>query len=263
MLYEYRPDLVRMSYPKLVKKEDLLELDGFMSIWGYPDDTAEYIRNTGNLKGLKGRPLYMDCLYLDFDNNDAAYEQAISTLNDLGLSYEAYTTGNRGQHIHIDCVPIISYSLPARVINWVTSLFPGADKSIYKPSGIIRIPGTRHGKTLKLKSLLVKKPGTLLDLPEVLPYGNSSYVYHQNDADATDKDFMKVHKVIAEYPQEGGRNNHCFRVVASIFECGFDYDTAEQVVSRWNRSLDNPMGWQEVEAVLRSVYGGKRANIHV
>lgn len=252
ILYEYRPALYRKAKPILLPENRFLGLDGFISIWGFPEDTAKHIKEQGNLKGLKGRLLYTDRVYLDFDNNKTAYEKAIVQLNEMGAEYDAFETGNRGEHVHIRIQPVSSYFLPSRVVSWVHDHFPGADLSIYKPSGIIRLPDTIHLKTGKKKKPIIRKQGVILDLPETGP----PIVKIKNAETDIQSQANNLAFLLADYPIEGGRNNHCFKILKNFWELRVARDVATRMILEWNQSLPRQLGWQEIQQVIYSVYGG-------
>ena len=254
--YEYRATGRRTGKPRLLNKDNFDGLAGFRSLFGFDGPAVDYIESTGATRGIGRYSLYMDLLILDFDDNPEAQEKAKAWLDSNGYSYSTYTTGNRGQHIHIPIEPLHTVGLAPLVKNIVSSVFPGADTSIYKPTGVIRLPGTYHSKTGAKMCLLTKKSGKMMSLLEHKPKGFVPLPKYMEEQDPLQLEAWLI-RDLHKYVGDGGRNNHLFNICATAIKLGHDYDTTEELAKMWNSNYaDPPIRDGEFFATLRSAFRG-------
>ncbi len=235
ILYEYRPSLHRASRIRLKTEEDLVDYTGFRSAFGYPSRTAAVIQDTGRTKGLSTLPLYADKLYLDFDDEPQATNDAIIKLTELGFSFSVYATGGRGHHLVIDIEPLEGANVPASLKAWAEANIPKCDLSVYKPSQIIRLPGTRHVATGGIMELVSKIPGKKLKVERIVPIisltPETNFGACQIDED---EDFInKVTNTMTTTITRPGANNHASKLAYMCYIGGMTRDETERVVYYW------------------------------
>ncbi len=104
--HEYRPDTRRFGAVQLKQKDDIEDLQGFVSLYGYPKITLEQIKKQKGTFGLKEYPLYSNILYLDVDDDLQIEMDIFHDLKTKGLAFEYYSSGKKGGHFHIDIAPM-------------------------------------------------------------------------------------------------------------------------------------------------------------
>ena len=258
MKYEYRAAKDRTGPPQLKEKEGFSGLAGFISMFGFNDEASEYIESTRSTRGMDKFPLYADVLYIDFDDNPEAENTTINKLKEMGLAFKVYHTGNRGHHIHISIKPIERVGLPHYMKAVVRNMFKGADDGIYKPTGIIRIPGTYHASTGLPMLLVYSQDGDIMDLDQYRP---KTYIPAKS-VEKVDKDFLDfmLTRDLNRPSSEGGgpyngRNNHAFAIAATSVRLELEKETALSLLSDWNtRQCFPPLRESELKATVNSAY---------
>lgn len=147
---------------------------GFSSLYYITTETAEAL-NTSGIAGYKGT-VWSPGLWLDCDTEESAMETR-ARLEQLGLGFEVWSTGNRGMHFYIERPHAPSHLLPQIDKEWIKGNFSNVDLSIYSHLHLFRNPGTRHDKTGKPKIMLQKVKGPALYLSDTVTerqYVNSS-----------------------------------------------------------------------------------------
>jgi hypothetical protein len=252
MLYEYRNSLERFTKPNLMPFWKASGQPGFISVFGFPGETANVIINQGSTKNLDNLPLHSDTLYLDFDS-DEGIESAINYITNNNLQAEIYTTGNRGKHIHIPIMPITLIGLANKLKGYVASTFPGADLSIYKPTGIIRNVGTWHSKNPgHRKELIEVIPGFILD-PKLKESSHTFKIFKKDTVE--DADNILTQLLLAPI-QEGNRNNKVYNLTYLARESGITKQEASNLLTEYNRNyVLPPLRDRELLTIINSCYG--------
>lgn len=254
-LYEYRSTSVRKGAPILLPKEEFQGLSGFISMFGFTEDAAKYIQDTGATRGIgKLFELYADTLKLDFDDAPDAEKRALGWLKENGINHKLYRTGNRGHHIHIDIEPMEMRGLAAFFSSVVASLFPGADINIYKPTGIIRLPGTYHAKTGGKMELVEEYKGSVMNL---LSYRRKIPVPIARNHETVDKEQLDywLTRDLNRSVGKGDRNTHIFSLASTAQKLNLDYNLAVELISNWNQAYCSPpVRGGEMMATIRSAY---------
>ena len=256
--YEYRSTGRRTSKPKLLKNYEFRGLAGFRSLFGFSKEAIDHIEYTQATRGVGKFPLYMDTLILDFDDNPLAQEKAKEWLEEKGYGYTTYTTGNRGEHIHIPIEPMQQIGLAPLVKSIVQKLFPGADESIYKPTGVIRLPGTYHSKTGSKMCKLNDIKGTKLRIINYKPEGFAPIPYGLKEQNPEQLEAWLI-RDLHKYVGDGGRNNHLFHICATAIRLGYPFETTEELARSWNETYASPSIREgEFFATLKSAYKGDK-----
>lgn len=258
VLYEYRPGLKRMGPPKLLSKNALTSVVGFTSVFGFPDYAQEHIKSSKSTANMHNVDLYCDLLYLDFDNDPDAEDKAEQWLNSEGIKYNIYHTGNRGKHFHIPIKPLSGRGLPYKLKQWVASYFPNADLSIYKPSGIIRLPNTPHIKNPgSFKKCINRYDGVLLDIDKYETNTTFEFNAHHHDDDLDPQEIAeKVLLYVFQLVSEGGRNEHLNKIIWACKNGNLDRETCEKFVTFWNNNYCIPkQNDNECQYRIQRMYG--------
>lgn len=261
ILYEVRSTSQRLVYPiKLVTADELQFYTGFQSQYGYPEQTAEVIRQQHGTFDLAGHPLYADMLFIDFDDNDNAVHECQQTLVDWHVGFEMWNTGGRGYHFHIPHQPVTSEDIPRWHKQWVKTRFPEADVNIYKTSAVIRLPGTFHAKHPgQHKKLVYTGVGNLLELPAaVAAEGFQPTAGVSEDPETAERVLGNL--VTWTIPKSSvGRNNHVFKIASACKDTGRPSDEALDICLMWNRTNSiPPLTYREVENTVTSAYKRSR-----
>lgn len=255
MLYEYRPSVSRSSKIKLVTKEELTNLTGFQSIYGFPPDVATKVLDQGGTWGMRSLKLYSDTLFLDIDDNDELANRIQQHLENQEIGHEMYFTGNRGYHFSIPIVPMLGVSVPLDQKRWVNHYFKGVDTSIYKTSGLIRLPGTYHtsnpGKKKVLVSSYTASEPLEIDLSTVPLEAPKQISTDLDDAEGLlDRGWLRR-------DFETGRNRSIYNRAFLCSVTGIDEDRAIELLLMYNSIMVSPsLPENEVIKTVRSGYRG-------
>ena len=251
MKYEVRSTMGRKD--KIMLTETPEEYTGFRSIYGYDDSAVEYIlENKGRTSHMHGYRLYSDTLFLDVDDNDTAAEMIKSKLLSMGVGFDMYHTGNRGYHFHIPIKPMYGADTAFRQKNYVKETFPGADTSIYKTTGVIRLPGTFHFKCPgKCKRLIFSAEGDTLEV-------KSSYIPIEGIyMDEFDRENVidRLNQKFMTRCFEGIRNRYIYNLAFLCKLAEMDYDSARSDIFEYNNNMViPPLPLNEVELTVKSAY---------
>lgn len=249
IVYEWRKKTRRYGPPELHPKDT----DGynFHSTYGYPESTADIIREQGNTRNLKGKAVYSDTLYIDVDKDDHV-DSVRSRLEELSVPFAEFNTGNRGRHFHIGIVPTEGTNVIYSQIQWLkdNDLWGLIDQTIYKETGQFRAIGAIHQKTGKVKELVdLHYVDKLLAIPMLTPPPVIVPDTPVDDGDAESRKnyFMNLMAV----RDEGGRHGHMYILWRSGLSAGFDRETIKDSIRRWNEQQPNPHTNYMVEQKLK------------
>jgi hypothetical protein len=241
--YEVRSTSKRVIYPPQLVT-DVTGCTGFQSVYGYPDDTADVIRQQSGTFGLDGLSLYSDVLFLDFDNKpDSVIDAVAQQLSPY--YYCQYNTGGRGYHFHVAIVPMLGPDIWQHQKTWVRKNFPAADLSLYKTSGVIRRPGTFHSKHPgQFKHLVRENSGDILNIPvsetTVRPMFHMEYC--PEDPEYIREKTEILDNLLFKTVSEGtvGRNGHVFKIACVCRELGKSPGQAIAILEAWNTGYCQP-----------------------
>ena len=259
ILYELRGSKRRLSNQvRLVPKADLEGLVfGYRSLYGYDPETVELIRERNGTWGLAGQSVYSDDLLVDFDDQyEAAYEME-KTLS--AYTYSMWNSGGRSIHFHIQIEPMYSEAVPYIQKAWMQENYPLADASIYKTSGMYRLPGTYHESNPgKRKTLLSTNKGGLLQIkmPEgiEIPIPNTSFEVNPDNSEMLTR---HLDNLLLKDIGNGERNSHTFKIAATCRDLGEPLPYAIALAHTWNRTMCRPpQAVGEVETTVYSAYRG-------
>lgn len=253
MLYREYCETVHDRTGNMLPESALLRLPGFCSVFSFGDlDSLEIINNKSS-RGFKNYRVSARNLVIDLDDGEESIHELLKLLRELDYSYTAYVSGGKGYHIFIKCEESYRIDLPALHQVMAVNLAPTCDRSLYRHSSLIRLPGTVHEKTGKIKEVIERHLGSnLLMLPElaiappreiVKSSRTAVYMYYQTLADA-------VQYSIAT----GGRHNKLWQIAKDGFEAGIPYNQVLSDMQVANAFFSPPKELYEVEHVLETTY---------
>jgi hypothetical protein len=205
------------------------------------------------MRGLAAFQVYSDTLYVDFDNNEAAAEEFRKYLHSHDCIFEAHRTGGRSVHFHVSIEPMYGRNVPESQKAWMEEVAPEADMSIYRHSGLYRLPGTYHAKNPgnSKKCFEKKSSGVRLAIPNRPRVRTSDML-----AETSDIDYHKIlGKLLHMSVGEGGRHPHMFKIAAACKKSDKDEIYAKRLLNMWN--YDNcvpPKADWEIDKLIRWVY---------
>jgi hypothetical protein len=236
----------------LIPKEELDGKTGFRSVYGYDDGTADYFREIGSVRGASNFHVFSNELIMDIDDNDTEAERIAKVLSDMEYAYEVWHTGNRGYHIRLEHAPIFDRRLPYSQREWVVGNKFNTDLCLYTQNHLIRLPRTRHAKTGKYKTLEHKSEGRMIEFPLIdKPIYAGSGASGEGEFDLNEL-AMIFNRMALNMPGKGERNHKLFALGMGILSCGLSEATVEDIVTRYNDSLPEPLDDQEITAVIQS-----------
>lgn len=231
-LVEIRPATTRTGPVVLVPYKDRYNYVGFTGLYGLGTEAAARVQESRSTAGLSGLPVFSDTLYVDFDDCPEAAERMIKELE--GYQFEVYDSGNRSIHLHISLVPMYGGDVPSAQKVWMEKHYPEADLSIYRTSGMYRLPGTYHSKNRGCKKELISrhegKPLKIerYSMPIVIP----------KDCDEDAEEILD--RLLSSPTREGERNTKLYKICISLRNSGTGYFEAERLVKLWNKYECSP-----------------------
>lgn len=252
---EIRTTVIRNGKPRLVPYVDKESYTGFTSVYGFLDEAVTQITKCGSTKNISKLPVYSDVLYVDFDNNDDAAKEMEAMLRDKGIKFSMFHSGGRSIHFHIDIEPMAGANVPESQKYWMQQNAPLADMSIYRHTGMYRLPLTFHAKNPGKRKLPIShNDGVKLKI-ENRPTIKVSMVNTDETIDA--KEHYKIlGRLLHMTAAEGDRHRHALKIVTACKHSGKGSDDARRLVGMWNEdSCSPPKADWELEKIVRWVYG--------
>lgn len=246
ILYEYRKETVRAGLPILGSVG--LANYTFRSVFGYPTETANFIKDNGHTRDLRGKPVYCDEILIDVDE-DSNVDLVIEKVKALKIGCDVYFTGNRGIHIHVPIVPILGTNVPYSVTQWLKAveLWELVDQSTFTPGSIFRCEGATHSKTGAEKEWADSFEGELLKI-ECLAPPPVVTVPREQCMESTERYFRNLMRKVGV----GGRHPHMFIIWKSGVDAGFDDETIKESIKVWNSQQDRPHDEESLQKSLRT-----------
>ena len=244
---------VRLGH--LIEKSLLSFYKGFRTVYGFQEDSLEYFREIGGVRGTKGLQVYGDELFIDIDNDDQEAEKVFKILVERGYRFEMYFSGSKGYHFLLFHEPMISSSLPHSHKKWVESHDIRCDWSIYQSGRLIRLPGTIHQKTGKEKVLIESNEGSLIQVPLIeAPIAQPSYSSLEDGSEANLLALSSLLNRFVEIPiGEGCRNNRLFSIGKSFFSSGMSGEATQEFLELLNSLIESPIPDEELELITKSI----------
>jgi hypothetical protein len=222
----------------------------FTTLYNVTEESAVRVRGEGTVAGFVG-PIWSERLWLDIDGYDKA-ETVELRLKEMELDYEAYDSGSKGAHFGVLRNHRPSHLLHKKDKLWVGANVPEADRSIYTPLHLFRIPGSTHEKTGRKKELVsVNKTGKSIVfdqntfvVPKVLVgthIGNSLFL---------DPRFGTVVR-----PTEMGERHYTLvKACYALKDKGADINTARWVLEELNKTFREEKEPFEVNKIVEGIF---------
>jgi hypothetical protein len=238
---------------RMVTKAELEGLRGFRSYFGFDPVSAAMFMENRRVKSTKGMNVFADELFIDIDNDEEAAKHCWEVLSGLGIMADVYFSGSKGYHFCIATLPAWSRDLPYCHLTFVKSLGIRCDECLYQSGRLFRLPGTVHGKTFRVKELVGRIEGDVVEIPIVKQPIRSCDVVR---SDGSIQDFVRTLEMfMANPPANGTRNNRFWGLARSGFAGGFSEAFVEEALERVNDEMDDPLDDSEIAQVLRSAKG--------
>lgn len=228
------------------------ELSGFRSICKYNAEDAKAATAANSTAVLKGCSLFIDTLFLDFDDCESDANNFQKWLKTEEVYHERWDSGGRSVHFHIPVVippsPYAAYTCK----QYVKSLASAADTSFYHHAGLFRLPGTIHEKT--------GRPKTLVDAGGCYPL-EFEICEPDNKFEVLDVDLSALQHALISYESAlfklittGNRHMTLWKISKQFEAAGLSYATTLELMERLNESWHNPKTQDELEQAVKGAY---------
>lgn len=241
-----------------LKQYDAAEVSrfkGFRSVYLYPAEAVRHMIEKGAVRGINQFPVYSDTLFVDFDDGDASIEKMIKILESAGVAYEMFFSGSKGYHFHVPIKPMFGTNVPYSQKQFILGLgISSADTSIYKHTGLFRLPGTWHQVTGNPKESIRKNPGKELTIPLVQPSVRVSEVVSGSAAELVAGFNRAIDFTLAE-PGPGARHNSLLSIAKHLLSAGASVNTVQEICQLVHENWEQKYESEEkvYEAVERAV----------
>lgn len=239
--YNYRPE------------QELADMSGFRSICKYQPEDAQEAKDNRSTRILKGRVLYIDTLFLDFDDCEKDANNFHRWLKDEDVSYERFNSGNRSVHFHIPVVVPPSPHAAYTCKQYVKELTHNtADTSYFHHAGLFRLTGTVHEKTGNPKVLLETGGVSPLEFSLVEPA--NKFLVLDTDLDLLQVVMLNYESMLFNGPTPGHRHMKLWQIGKDMSQAGLSVSTAIELCERLNETWHDPKTQDEVEAAVMGAY---------
>ena len=284
--YKYVGYKKRLNEVPLIIEESMIpeDYDGerYKSVYRFDDTILEYKALRSIKKGVK---FYADYLTLDIDDKDlqgaiTSLGKALEYLDFREVGYETWFSGSKGFHILIPTSqfgfqPTDDADILKRMANGIAEKCKiTIDTSIYNVSRILRIKGSKHGKS-GLYKIPLENPRIPLEEMQALavapmedPFPEpDDYVmndtltaiyHHITDETKINRTILPTEDVkgsnIFTFPRDGGRNDACYKSARRLARRSIGETEALMIMEGWNRQLEQPLDEKELKKTVLSAY---------
>lgn len=231
------------SYVRPFVQAEVENFLGFRSVYMFGDAAYNQIKEQNAVRSLSKFPVYSDTLFVDFDDGDASIESFKKILNTSKIEWKMYFSGSKGYHFHVPIEPMWGKHVPHSQKEFIRGLgVTTADTSIYKHTGLFRLPGTYHKSTGNPKELVDSSEGNTLNLPYIEP--EASFDVITGAVGELAKALNWGYSTVIEEPGEGSRHNSLLAVAKHLIAAGASMDTTYEMCllihNTWERGYDDP-----------------------
>lgn len=211
---------------------------GFRSVYAFAARERDLLLSQQHMRRITHLPVIAIELLVDFDDHvDEAYAFR-QLLDDRAIMYNMYDSGNRSVHFHIATTRQEGAWVPYAQREWVRQTAPAADLTVYRHTGLFRLPYTWHEKNPgHRKKLIVAQRGAMLDIPRLEPKLVSVPVTAIGAADAQ----AKLAYGLRKHQVAGGRRVHAWFLGAMAYDAGLGLDEAINMVLEWSQGYSYPV----------------------
>lgn len=221
---------------------------GFRSVFGFETQPI-------SSKGLAQYPVYSDTLFVDFDDGleSPGYLKLITILTYNEFNFKSYASGSKGVHVHVQIEPMYGLAVPYSQKVFMQGLDVGCDLSIYRPSSLIRLPGTVHDKTGKRKEQINEGQG--IDLLRIEQKELATFTQVEvNDENLFYVAMTRTAGLINNEPPTGTRSLTLWSLTKNLANAGISFETSLEIAYTVNASWRNPKPESEVLRSVKQAY---------
>jgi hypothetical protein len=239
----------------MVPVEQLHKLTGFRSVYLFTQNDAQCIKKSNSSSGMTKYEVFSNELFLDFDGDDALLKadnvfRACQDYHDFSTTM--WFSGSKGYHIVIKIQDMFGLDVPYSQKLFVQNAFGKdyCDESIYKHSGLIRLPNTVHQKTGKRKVLVKEHKGSnILEIP----YVDKPIQENFNNVEYTPSTvvFLELIRLMEKDVGIGQRHMSMFTLAGMLAGVGYKYETILDILENLNASFEEPKSKTEVEIAVQ------------
>lgn len=258
-LFTYREKRLRVAWapgaPYFVDFGPTLPTtNAHVSLYAFTHPQSRAIAMSGSVKGW--RPVHFSAeLIVDCDTLQSAVDVE-EVLRHKDVSFNKYSSGNKGFHYHIprECEPSDDLCLRDKLL--VESMFPGVelDTGIYRPMHLIRGIGCAHEVTRRRKALVDEFVGEcVLSCNDITPsQADVQWFRASENCDSRSEWARFQDRVIMHHPvgSKGSRNLAIFCLAKDLYRSGLSSDVVQELCEHFNAAHQHPHDDAEV---LRAV----------
>lgn len=232
---------------------DDIPSSGFRSLYGVTEPTAKAIESAGTFEDFKG-VVYEEKLWVDCDTEESS--KAVETyLEETGLGYEKWTTGNRGAHFGINRKANPSQLLPAQDKAWCKARLSGIDMGLYSHLHLFRMAGCPHHKTGLRKALIKKVEGGFISHDSNFRPKREIESYETKPKDSFGSVFEDGWVMAWSAPQDhGDRNKALSNVAYRLAQRGEDQSFTKRWLEHMNLMFGEPKPQSEINKIVHFAY---------
>lgn len=240
-----------VHFLRKVDEVSLEKMRGFRSMYLFPKDAVDFMTKNESVGGIARYPVYSDTLFVDFDSGDGSSETFESILSTQNYAYTLYNSGKKGVHFHVPIVPMFHPDVPHSQKMWMSSLgLNSVDLSIYRHTGLFRLPGTIHKDTGRKKELVRQEQGNKLSIPIVSRIVSDISVETYGGSDLA-RVLQKVLRSIVDDPGPGNRHIRLVAIAKEFLEIGMSVECTEEFIRAVNQEWSNPKDEDEIADCIR------------
>lgn len=216
---------------------------GFRSVYLYNKETYNKIVEQNAVRKLDRYPVYSDTLFVDFDDGDNSIDNLKSILSHSNIAWKMYFSGSKGYHFHIPIKPMYGRYVPFSQKQFIKGLgINTADTSIYKHTGLFRLPGTWHQVTGNKKELIEEQEGTILHIPYIEP--QEQVAVATGEIGELLAALNRCYEYTTSEPGPGHRHNSLLSIAKHLVAAGASestaYELCQLVHNSWEDQYENP-----------------------
>lgn len=225
---------------------------GYASVYMFDAEAAAQIKAAQSSSGLARYPVFADTLTLDLDKGAEQLARAEQKL--AGLGYRVYDSGGKGFHVVITLETMVSgTNVPYSQRKWVESLNVEADLSLYQAGHIISLPGRKHPKTGRRKTLIRQVPGLSLKLQIHEPPERTFAISEANQSEL-ERGLWRVLGLLQQEPGIGNRHTALWSTAKHFADACLDFDTTLNLLTEVNAKWAEPKTAEELKAAVSQAY---------
>lgn len=241
------------SYIKPVESVKFEAHRGFRSVYFFGQQAFDLIMKRNSVSGIDECPVFSDTLFVDFDDGDTSIVMFENILTHSGIGYELFFSGRKGFHFHIPLIPMWGASVPYSQKMWIESTgVKTADLSIYKHTGLIRLPGTIHEVTGVKKHQVKKFVGNPLNIP-LLEKGVLEFELETFGGGSVAAALSSALRSFVDTPGPGYRHGRLVSIGKKLIEGGLSVDATREMLVLINGEWDHPKDEEEINDCMRRI----------